>query len=119
MSSAQIPSITNTSSDVSPLLQGVAALCLEMSLQVQCGILSKYFQFLNNTHDLPTWDVLTQNANQPCIVRKMDLTQDGHSFFLPTARTSVVSSAQIPSITNTSSDVSLLLQGVAALCLEM
>ena len=85
--------------DVLLLLQGVAALCLEMSLQVQCGILSKYFQFLNNTHDLPTWDILTQNANQPFIVRQTDLTQNGHSFFLPTARTSVVSSAQIPSIT--------------------
>ena len=38
VSSAQIPSITRTTSDVSLLLQGVAALCLEMALQVQCGI---------------------------------------------------------------------------------
>ena len=63
LSSAQIPSITNTSSDVSLLLQGVAALCLEMSLQVQCGVLSKDAQVLSNTPDLSTWDYLTQNTN--------------------------------------------------------
>ena len=77
VSSAQILSITHTTSDVSLLLQGVAALCLEMALEVQCRILSKYFQFLDNTHDLPTWGILTQNANQP-FMRKPNITSLSH-----------------------------------------
>ena len=43
---------------------------LASALQVQCGVLSKYSQFLSNAPDLPPGECLTQNASQPFINKK-------------------------------------------------